>query len=249
MVESNELVERWNNVERVLSAMPEHERQHHWDMGTWGEVNDCGTIACAAGHCGLDPWFRDRGFTLNFRDGDAHISSVEGFFGLVGSQRIFLDTKKRPVETVIQEVHEYVNELRKLDAIVSAPGIPKIGEEWPDQGGIFSGAILGIDGAPDRFLIVGPEHEGYCTWDQGMAWVKDITVGDLRDYVLPDRPEQMVLFDRVKPLFKPTAYWSRTQHASTSDCAWGQYFYDGGQGDWYKSSKLHSRAVRSILIP
>ena len=77
-----ELIERWVNVERVLNSMPEHDRQHHWDMGMWGEKTDCGTVACAAGHCGMDPWFRERGFELTFyKDGGSKISDVNEFFG------------------------------------------------------------------------------------------------------------------------------------------------------------------------
>jgi hypothetical protein len=35
-------------------------------MTMFGQKTDCGTIACAAGHASLDPWFRKRGFTGEF---------------------------------------------------------------------------------------------------------------------------------------------------------------------------------------
>jgi hypothetical protein len=248
VIESNDLIERWTNVERVLDAMPEHERQRHWNMGTWGEINDCGTIACAAGHCGLDPWFRERGFTLNFCGGQSEISNVESFFGLEGTSRIFHNTTQRSVETVANEVRTYITELRQLHSLSTAIGLPKIGEEWSDQGGIFAGALLGRDGAPNEFLLVGPEREDSCDWDRAVDWAKTLTVGNFSDFELPDRSQQRALFDRVKSLFRPTSYWSREQHASLSDYAWGQDFGDGCQGHWDEDNELRARAVRSIPI-
>lgn len=55
---------RWDNAERVLKNLPKHERQKHFDMNNWGVMTECGTVACAAGHCGMDPWFIKQGFKL-----------------------------------------------------------------------------------------------------------------------------------------------------------------------------------------
>ncbi len=43
-------------------------------------------------------------------------------------------------------------------------------------------------------------------------------------------------------------YWTSTQHASDSECAWGQHFNDGYQGSDHKSLKFRARAVRRIVI-
>jgi len=59
-----EKIERWVNAERVLTSLPKHERAKHWNMRHWGVETECGTVCCAAGHCGLDPWFNKRGFIL-----------------------------------------------------------------------------------------------------------------------------------------------------------------------------------------
>ena len=248
MVESTELIERWENAERVLLTMPAHERERHWSMGTWGEINECGTIACAAGHCGLDSWFRERGFKLDFRGGQSKITPVQTFFGAEGSSRIFMNTTPRPVETVALEVHDYVVELRQLQALATAPGLPKIGEEWPGQGGTFAGARFGQNGGANYFLIVGPEQPEPCDWNSAMAWAKGLSVEQHQDFSLPKRTEQWALFDRVRDLFQKTAYWSGEQHASGSDYAWGQHFYDGSQYNWRKDGKLRARAVRRVPI-
>jgi hypothetical protein len=124
-------IERWENAKRVLVQMPRHERTHHWDMMNWGYTTECGTIACAAGHCGLDPWFRRRGLKLlpkvtndafigtgEFEgfSNDGPISSgglaVAAFFGPSGARNIFFNGRKRPVSQVIKEVRAYIKQLR-----------------------------------------------------------------------------------------------------------------------------------------
>lgn len=67
-----EKLERWTQAERVLKGLPKHVRTKHWNMAHWGIVTECGTVCCAAGHCGLDPWFRKRGFKLR----PTHIDSL-----------------------------------------------------------------------------------------------------------------------------------------------------------------------------
>lgn len=52
-----------------MHGLSRHERAKHFNMGHWGQKTDCGTSACAAGFCGLDPWFRRRGFRLEVLDG------------------------------------------------------------------------------------------------------------------------------------------------------------------------------------
>lgn len=119
-ISQKEKVERWENVARVLKKLSPHERREHWNMASWGEKNECGTIACAAGHCGLDSYFRRRGFKLDFvfhkGMGDWETifndDDVFEFFGSEGSFEIFLDTNVRPVSAVILEVKAYIAHLK-----------------------------------------------------------------------------------------------------------------------------------------
>lgn len=249
MADTNPLIERWSNVERVLEAMPEHERQHHWDMSTWGKKTTCGTVACAAGTCGLDPWFRERGFKLEFdARGEADISNVEGFFGLEGSKRIFFNSRQRPVDAVIGEVREYLGELQRIEALTAGLNVPAIGAEWPEQGGVYAGALLGTKGAADYLLIVGPEYEDFLTWKDARAWAAKIDVGAHRDFVLFDRHDGLALFDRVRSLFQSAWYWTNEQLAGDSDYAWYQHFYDGIQRYADKDDDYSARAVRRVPI-
>lgn len=51
-----------------------------------------------------------------------------------------------------------------------------------------------------------------------------------------------------KQTFDSVWYWSSTQHASASDCAWCQDFYDGFQGYDNTGYKLRARLVRRFVI-
>lgn len=115
-----ERVARWENVLRVLQKLTPHERRRHWEMNTFGEKTECGTVACAAGHCGLDPWFRRRGFKLEFTshnfDGEKFyegtIIRAADFFGAEGADDIFHNATKRSVSKVIQEVKSHIKRLK-----------------------------------------------------------------------------------------------------------------------------------------
>lgn len=115
-------VDRWKNVLRVLQGLSPHARRKHWDMSVFGEKTECGTVACAAGHCGMDPWFRRRGFQLKFTTdmfgeemtnlGEDGGELVEDFFGEVGAREIFFNGVPRPVGEVIREVKAHIAYLK-----------------------------------------------------------------------------------------------------------------------------------------
>ena len=122
---------------------------------------------------------------------------------------------------------------------------PAVGTEWRSRGGIYAGVMRGRDGGGDYYLIVGPEREEACDLSTGMQWAGEICAGALhRDFSLPYRNEQALLFANTLELFKPEAYWSREEYASATSDAWYQTFGDGGQHYWCKGLKLRVRAVR-----
>ena len=125
---------------------------------------------------------------------------------------------------------------------------PRIGEQWPGQGGIYAGIMRGRDGAPDYHLIVGPEHDGELNWKAAMEWATGVNVNLHKDFTLPFRAEQALLFANVPELFEKTWYWSREQHAAYSDCAWMQDFLNGTQSSSLKDNEWRARAVRRLVI-
>jgi hypothetical protein len=90
--------------------------------------------------------------------------------------------------------------------------------------------------------ILLPEDESVPSWDAGMEWAKNLG-GDL-----PDRAEQALFFKYMPDEFQKDWYWSNTQHAADSSCAWSQYFDDGSQSNLSKSYEGRARAVRRVVI-
>jgi hypothetical protein len=126
--------------------------------------------------------------------------------------------------------------------------VPRIGEKWTTQGGIYAGVARGRDGAPDYHLIVGPEFDGQTDWDAAGKWAAGLTLHGHSDFALPFRKEQALSFANVPELFKAEYYWSCEQHASGSDTAWGQGFSSGNQDRWGKDDPIRARVVRRLVI-
>lgn len=108
-------VERWEQALRVLEAMTPHEREKHFNMGTWGEKTACGTIACLAGHCSFDPWFHARGFSGTFVPDYPVLvfpkTDPEAFFGERGYEYI-LTGPTYPWKTVVENVKVHIAYLK-----------------------------------------------------------------------------------------------------------------------------------------
>ena len=126
--------------------------------------------------------------------------------------------------------------------------LPLIGEEWPEQGGIFIGIARGRNGARQYPLILGPEMEAARDFEEAMKWAKGLKVGKYSDFRLPFRPEQALCFANVPEHFKKEWHWSCEQHASNPDFAWLQNFGYGGQGYNRQSDGSRARAVRQVLV-
>jgi hypothetical protein len=83
-------------------------------------------------------------------------------------------------------------------------------------------------------------------------------IGELRiagfdDWYLPSRGELLLAWSARKTIpeaerFEEDAYWSSTQPADDSSCAWVQTFSYGSQISWRKYGELLARAVRRVAI-
>ena len=121
-ITQRERITRWEHVVKVLKNLTPHERRRHWDMGTWGEKTDCGTVACAAGHCAMNPWFKRHGLKSEWakyknwhtREMETvlEIPKLHQFFGDWGVEEIFYNIEHRPVGQVIREVKAHIKALR-----------------------------------------------------------------------------------------------------------------------------------------
>jgi len=139
------------------------------------------------------------------------------------------------------------NTLTVLQRDTGIPRIPRIGEYWPGQGGIYAGLQRGRDGGADYHLIVGPAIDA-CKWKTAKEKAAAIEVDGHRDFSLPLRKEQALQFANVPELFESEWHWSSEEHASDSPCAWLQYFVSGFQGYYHESYEGRARAIRRIFF-
>jgi len=126
--------------------------------------------------------------------------------------------------------------------------IPKIGQVWHGQGGIYAGTVRGDDGQPDYHLILAEPEREKINWNDAVAWAKDLEADGHQDFALPKRKEQAILFGNVKDRFAEAWYWSGEQYASDSGYAWLQRFSHGFQSYGHEDSLSRARAVRRLVI-
>lgn len=130
----------------------------------------------------------------------------------------------------------------------SVDAIPRIGQVWHGQGGIYAGTVRGEEGQPDYHLILAEPDRERINWKDATEWAAGLDADGHKDFTLPKRREQAILFGNVKDRFADAWYWSCETHASYADFAWLQYFTDGLQSYVLKGFSYRARAVRRLVI-
>lgn len=161
-------------------------------------------------------------------------------------------------------------DLPALRAIVT--GVPRIGELWPEEGGIYVGVMRGEEGKPDYHLIAPvdahttdiacggegkDEPDAQSHWDgrantaalcaskhkhPAAKWAAGLQIDGHNDLYLPALRELRLCWANVPELFESAWYWTSTQCSSYS--AWIQDFFNGSQNYGGKGYKSRARAVR-----
>ncbi|MGH8129093.1 MAG: hypothetical protein ACRETC_12175, partial [Gammaproteobacteria bacterium] len=98
--------------------------------------------------------------------------------------------------------------------------LPKIGERWPNQGGLYMGICGGEDGAPDYHLILADDDGEFndMQWDAALEKCKGYSAEGHDDFSAPTRREQALCYANGKQKFQSTYYWSSEQYSA--DYAW-----------------------------
>lgn len=134
----------------------------------------------------------------------------------------------------------------EIEPVAASPvtNVPRIGEIWPDQGGIYAGVSRGEDGAPDAHIVlldVTPAEK--LNWTDAMKWAEGLGNGTR----LPTRFESALLYANVRDKLDTDGwYWTGTQYSDNG--AFDQGFYDGTQYNDSKSYEGRARAVRRLPL-
>lgn len=135
-----------------------------------------------------------------------------------------------------------------LVTLESTQALPPIGDTSSGQGGVYAGLCRGMGGKPDYHLFVHADEKDSINWQAAIDWAKTLEVDGHKDFTLPTRREQSVLFGNVPELFQKEWYWSCEAHAATAYSAWSQSFDTGDQYYYLKDYDTRARAVRRIII-
>lgn len=138
-----------------------------------------------------------------------------------------------------------------------APAMPRLGEYWEAEGGIYAGRLIGDDDQVYA-LIVARRADGEfesIAWEPAKLKAAALDLNDFTDWKLPNRMEALAMYQRLHELLKGSedvfsgeAYWTSTQHAVDSGYAWYQDFGWGNQGNRRKSTSSRARAVRRAVL-
>lgn len=130
----------------------------------------------------------------------------------------------------------------------TATTAPAIGQEWPEQGGIYIGSRL-IDGATHHVIIPGDKEFDLVDVefkDMASAVTERGEVNGHADWRTPDQEDMMLAYINAPDLFeKDDWYWTNKPYGSC--CAWAVHFGHGHVTTWNRTSEFRVRPVRSII--
>jgi hypothetical protein len=151
-----------------------------------------------------------------------------------------------------QLIDNWIEKARQDSKVLAKPAsiTRRLGEFWPEAGGVYAGIMRGESGQPSYHLYHAPiEHEIAKTkWESAIEKAKT-PINGFSDWSLPNRREARLLSINSPDSFdKDGWYWTSAQHAGNADYAWVQVFTDGDQSLYRKSNEYRARAVRRVLI-
>lgn len=130
----------------------------------------------------------------------------------------------------------------------TATTAPAIGQEWPEQGGVFIGTRL-IDGAAHHVII--PSGKEFDLVDvefnqQASAISERGEVNGHADWRTPDQEDMMLAYINAPDLFeKDDWYWTNKPYGAST--AWAVSFEIGVVLNWNRNDEFRVRPVRSII--
>lgn len=128
--------------------------------------------------------------------------------------------------------------------LIAATADQSTGIQWYNGSNVVTGATgtaIGT-GQANTTAIVNIQGAG----SYAVQLCDDLTVGGYNDWFLPSKDELDKLYTNKGAIggFADSYYWSSSEY--DADYAWEQSFFDGNQGNFYKSGSQRVRAVRAF---
>lgn len=180
-----------------------------------------------------------------------------------------------PAELIVESILERLG--AKHSAHVSAGGVPRIGQPWPGQGGVYAGMMKGVNGVADYPLILATDSKSYlkgvtwgprtdvpgatCEYD-GLKNTAALIEADgefpaadaVHKLVIEGHQDfylpsrrELALLYANVPELVETGDWYWSSTQYSDGYAWCQLFHDGSQGTLNKSISTRVRAVRRVF--
>lgn len=126
--------------------------------------------------------------------------------------------------------------------------VPRIGDAWEGQGGVF--VAIGRDETGQMYhLIRGPEAPEAMTHEDATKFAAELNIDGLTDFTLPTRRDLSLLKATNPEAFRTDDwYWSSERHPANESYVYAQNFLNGDQHDFSTSHTCYGCAVRRIPI-
>jgi hypothetical protein len=126
--------------------------------------------------------------------------------------------------------------------------IPRIGADWPEQGGIFLGMVACPYGQHDYLLILEPEAQEKLDHPAALEWARGLRLHGFNDWGLPNLNDGPVAYGNGRAHIEPAWHWLSDHHAAYVEFAWRLNFNSGKQNFHLKNDEIMARAIRRVLI-
>ena len=126
----------------------------------------------------------------------------------------------------------------------------KIGQHYPEQGGVYAGIASGDEDKSAYHLFVGPELDGGVAnnWHKMRELAHECKFCGFEDFVLPSPIEQTLIWANAPLLFDNSRFYWSSQLTNDSECAWVQNFQKADQYTFWTYKRHHGRPVRRLTV-
>lgn len=154
-------------------------------------------------------------------------------------------TKKAPARSPRRAQKKSV---RKTVAKKVAPAYLRIGQRYPEHGGVFVGITIGETNAEQFMVFRGRMTEKDVNHAGALQFAANCADGGFKDWEVPGRNEGALLYANDRDAMRPGWHWLKPQLRASSDYAWVQTFRGGNQTLSHKSHEFPAVLVRRVPI-